>query len=224
MYSTNAVWTRQLYPHRRLSTGKRRECILGISAAVCISTMVAQRRRGQLSTEMSYEEPDSHTPFDSLRPHPVSFDMTDDSDVESVRRMPISNYEDLPSSARGASESIKSVQKPRMVDVSTQSEKPLMLDRGTSPLPPECFDSEVDSEEGFGLASGLWQFKPTALPEASPDEDLEEAIQSRQKQWLTEFEEEEDKEHLKEEAIHFKKLKQHTKVHSLIAFESVLVL
>lgn len=115
------------------------------------------------------------------------------------------------------------MQKPRMVNASTQSEKPLMLDRGTSPLPPECFDSEVDSEEGFGLASGLWHFKPTALPEASPDEDLEEAIQSRQKQWLTEFQKE-DKEHLKEEAIHFKKLKQHSKVHLLVADESVLVL
>eukprot|EP00210_Caulerpa_lentillifera_P003477 g3317.t1 len=185
--------------------------ILGISAAVCISTMVLQRRMGQSPTETSYEELDPYTSYDALRPHPVRFDATDDSDIESVRTMPISHQDDFDNRLNTSPESARSVRRLRLVDVSVQSEKPLMLDRGTSPLPSECFDSEVDSEERLGLASGLWHFKPTALPEASlEEEDVEEAIQSSQKQWLKEFSHE--TEHTKEDnTVDIKKFKQNDK-------------
>ena len=69
-------------------------------------------------------------------------------------------------------------------------EKVKMVDRGCSPLPLECFDSDIDSEERFGLACDLWQYRPTVMPGADYElfDEKQLFVQSEQKKWLKQLE------------------------------------
>lgn len=172
-----------------------------------------QRRRASQSVELSYSEPDPPPPRGVIRPFPVPYDATDDSDVESVRRMPIPHHLDLSGSNYAASidESVRLEPKAKLKDAAVQTEEVTKVDRGSSPFPPDCFESEVDSEERFGLATGLWEFKPTSLPETTPEESLEDAIQTSQKQWMKEFSNEKELSLEEDEVLDIETLKQRNK-------------
>lgn len=157
-----------------------------------------------------------------LNPHPVMSLDFDESDTESMMKMPVSHFVDNVNSsyAGSVSGSVKSFATHRR-NLSLQSrassfkcgpklclhktigtnpiipdeqkevkKKVKMVDRGCSPLPMECFDSDIDSEERFGLACDLWHFRPTVPPGSESELFAEQQlyVKSEQKAWLKQLE------------------------------------
>lgn len=191
---------------------------IGLSAAVCVSTLMMQRKVAnrmdawQVDGDSPLGEP--------LTTHPVTFDSCDESDTESIRRFPDSHFIDHANSSYAGSvcESVRSFGDHRR-SLSTQSsvngfknspklcihktigtdpvddfdadtEKNEMVDRGCSPLPLECFDSDIDSEERYGLACDLWHFRPTILPGSETEIVKEKDLfqKSEERTWLKQLE------------------------------------
>jgi len=190
----------------------------GLSAAVCFSTMMMNRKVAHRmdAWQIDGEGAELSGP---LRPHALgSFDF-DESDTESIRKMPVSHFVDnVNSSCAGSvsgsvrsyaghhrrNSSIQSNFKhgPKLCILKTTGTNPVhedskeekkkvkMVDRGCSPLPLECFDSDVDSEERFGLACDLWHFRPTVPPGTESELFAEQTlyVKSNQKEWLKQLE------------------------------------
>lgn len=191
----------------------------GLSAALCFSTMMINRK---VANRMDAWQIDGETAGAGgpLRPHPVgAFDFMDESDTESIRKMPMSHFIDNVNSSCATSvsgsvhnfvghhrrnSSIQSNPRhgPRMCIQKTVGTNPVheepkeekkkvkMVDRGCSPFPLECFDSDIDSEERFGLACDLWHFRPTVTPgtEAELFAEQQLYVKSEQKAWLKQLE------------------------------------
>ena len=170
-----------------------------------------QKRVARRLGAWDIEDDQSSSPGGLLRPHPiVSADCLDESDTESIRKMPNSHFIDdvnssyadsvcgsvrshtrgpsltvLPTSKRYSMKSIGTDPIDEDNSQGCSSKKVEMVDRGCSPLPTECFDSDLDSEERLQCAIELWHMRPTVGPGMETEllKEQQLYIQHAQKQW-----------------------------------------